>query len=67
MTYAADFVELMKEGQFKFGAAFDGDGVNTERFLLINYFIDIKPFVSKMLNLYFKYETKIKPNTAMFF
>lgn len=26
MTYAADFVELMKEGQFKFGAAFDGDG-----------------------------------------
>ena len=28
MTYAADFVELMKKGDFKFGASFDGDGVS---------------------------------------
>ena len=27
MTYAADFVDLMRESDFKFGAAFDGDGV----------------------------------------
>ena len=27
MTYAADFVELMRKSDFKFGAAFDGDGV----------------------------------------
>ncbi|XP_065070115.1 phosphoglucomutase-1-like [Rhopilema esculentum] len=26
MTYAADFVELMQNSDFKFGAAFDGDG-----------------------------------------
>eukprot|EP00112_Aurelia_sp_Birch-Aquarium-sp1_P012146 Seg2553.1 transcript_id=Seg2553.1/GoldUCD/mRNA.D3Y31 product=Phosphoglucomutase-1 protein_id=Seg2553.1/GoldUCD/D3Y31 len=26
MTYAADFVELMKKGDFEFGASFDGDG-----------------------------------------
>ena len=27
MTYAHDFVELMKKGDFHLGAAFDGDGV----------------------------------------
>lgn len=27
MTYAADFVELMKGGQYHLGGAFDGDGV----------------------------------------
>ena len=27
MTYAADFVEFMRKSDFKFGAAFDGDGV----------------------------------------
>ena len=30
MTYAADFVELMKKGDYKFGASFDGDGVSFE-------------------------------------
>ena len=27
MMYAADFVGLMKQGEFQFGGAFDGDGV----------------------------------------
>lgn len=29
LTYAADLVKAMKEGDFGFGAAFDGDGVST--------------------------------------
>lgn len=28
LTYAADLVKAMKEGDFGFGAAFDGDGVS---------------------------------------
>lgn len=28
LTYAASLVEAMKGGEFGFGAAFDGDGVN---------------------------------------
>ena len=28
MTYAADFVEKMKSGEYHIGAAFDGDGVS---------------------------------------
>lgn len=28
LTYAADLVKAMKEGEFGFGAAFDGDGVS---------------------------------------
>lgn len=28
LTYAADLVEAMKEGDYGFGAAFDGDGVS---------------------------------------
>ena len=35
MTYAADFVELMQMGDFKFGAAFDGDGVSLKKALLL--------------------------------
>ena len=35
MTYAADFVELMQKGDFKFGAAFDGDGVSLKKALLL--------------------------------
>lgn len=34
LTYAADLVKAMKEGEFGFGAAFDGDGVSN-RFELI--------------------------------
>lgn len=29
LTYAADLVKAMKEGDFGFGAAFDGDGVSS--------------------------------------
>lgn len=28
LTYAADLVQTMKTGEYDFGAAFDGDGVN---------------------------------------
>ena len=27
LTYAADLVDSMRDGQYDFGAAFDGDGV----------------------------------------
>lgn len=30
LTYAADLVKALKEGEFGFGAAFDGDGVSKE-------------------------------------
>ena len=29
LTYAADLVEILKKGEHDFGAAFDGDGVNS--------------------------------------
>lgn len=28
LTYAADLVDSMRDGQYDFGAAFDGDGVS---------------------------------------
>jgi len=28
ITYAADFVELLKKGEHQLGASFDGDGVS---------------------------------------
>ena len=31
LTYAADLVMIMKGGEHDFGAAFDGDGVRTDR------------------------------------
>ncbi len=36
MTYAADFVELMKKGDYQFGGAFDGDGVNIDTYSTID-------------------------------
>lgn len=42
-TYAVDLVESMREGQYDFGAAFDGDGVGAT----ICYF-----FVSCSLRVY---------------
>ncbi len=36
LTYAADLVDSMRDGQYDFGAAFDGDGVNA---LLFFFFL----------------------------
>lgn len=34
LTYAADLVNNMKGGEYDFGAAFDGDGVSPNKFLV---------------------------------
>lgn len=36
LTYAADLVQSMKTGEYDFGAAFDGDGVNEHVAVLQN-------------------------------
>lgn len=35
LTYAADLVKALEEGDYDFGAAFDGDGVSTARLNII--------------------------------
>lgn len=34
LTYAADLVNTMKGGEYDFGAAFDGDGVSPNKYLV---------------------------------
>ena len=38
ITYAADFVEMMKKGDHSFGACFDGDGVSLHNLKLFKSF-----------------------------
>jgi len=42
LTYAADLVEAMKNGDYGFGAAFDGDGVRFFFFFLVIFDINYK-------------------------
>lgn len=41
LTYAADLVKALKEGEYGFGAAFDGDGVSK----IYHIFFSFKPIV----------------------
>lgn len=45
LTYAADLVKAMKEGEFGFGAAFDGDGVSKMSCITLTY----KPIACRRL------------------
>lgn len=40
LTYAKDLVEAVAKGDYDIGAAFDGDGVSWERFLVIKEHYD---------------------------
>lgn len=53
LTYAAELVEALKNGNYDFGAAFDGDGVSG--------FVTLNTSIYKLLNigvfLFFRIET----------
>ena len=47
MTYAADFVEKMKSGEYHIGAAFDGDGVSYAKNVFNPFSINVPPLYCK--------------------
>lgn len=49
LTYAADLVDSMRDGQYDFGAAFDGDGVCM---LMLKFFLNVVKFKCQPMKLY---------------